>query len=120
TDQGDRRERDLFARLAVQAARAAHLFQFGLQPDDAVGDHPPVQLDLGFAGTADAARAAALALQVGPGADKARAFVFQPGQLDLEATFTRAGATAEDLEDQSGSVDDLDVPEPFQVALLHR
>src|SRR5690606_41202288 len=103
-----------------QAARAAHLFQLGLQPHDAVGDHAPVQLDLGFARAARSARPAALAFQVGPGADEARAFVLKPRQLDLQPPLARASAAAEDLQDQTSTVDDLDVPETFQVALLHR
>ncbi len=51
----------------MQAAGAPHLLQLRLQPHDAVADQPAVRLDLRFAGAAEEAEAAALALQMGPG-----------------------------------------------------
>jgi hypothetical protein len=104
----------------VQAARAAHLLQLGLQLDDAVGDQAAVELDLGLAGAAGRAGAASLALQVGPGADEAGFLVVEAGQLDLETALLGAGAAAEDLQDQAGAVDDLALPGLFQIALLDR
>ena len=38
----------------------------------------------------------------------------------MQLAFPRAGALAEDLEDQAGTVDDLDLPDLFQFALLPR
>ena len=91
----------------VQAARAAHLLQLRLQLDDAVGDQASVDLDLSLAGAAGRAGAAALTLQVGPGADQARPFVVQPRQFDLQAALLGPRAATEDFQDQARAVDDL-------------
>ena len=104
----------------MQAAGAAHLVQLPLQPHDAVGDQPPVRLDLGLAWAAEEAEAAALALEMGPGADEARALVVQMGEFDLQRALAGDGAFAEDVEDQAGPVDHLGAPAALQIALLHR
>jgi hypothetical protein len=116
--QGERRVRRLLARGPMQPPGAAHLHQLALQLDDAVGDLAPVELDLGLAGAAGPARAPALALQVGPGPHQPRTLVLEPGQLDLQLAFARAGAAGEDLQDQARAVDDLALPGPLQIALL--
>ena len=119
-DQGDHRERHAPAGVAVQAAGAAHLLQLLLQPHDAVADQPPVGLDLGFAGAAEEAEAAALPLQMGPGPHQAGALIVEMRQLDLQRAFARGRPLAEDVQDQAGAVDHLAGPGAFQVALLHR
>ncbi len=119
-DQRDHRERHALARSAVQMARAAHLLQLLLQPHDAVADQPPVSLDLRLAGAAEEAEAAALALQMGPGAHQPAALVLQMREFDLQRALAGARALAENIEDQAGAVDDLAVPGRLQVALLHR
>ena len=57
-------------------------------------DQAAVDFQLGFAGAAQEAEAAALPLQVGPGPHQAAALIRQMGQLDLQAAFARARAGA--------------------------
>jgi hypothetical protein len=115
----DGRERDATAGLPRQGAGAPHLLQLALQPRHPLGDQAPVSLDLGLARPAHGPEAAALALQVGPGAHEPRSLVGEPRQLHLQPPFPRPRAVGEDLEDEAGAVDHLDVPGPFEVALLH-
>ena len=80
-----------------------------------LADAPAVQLDLGLTGAtaadADAARGAAadLAGQVATPATQARQQVLQLGQLDLGLALAALGVLGEDVEDQRGAVDDLDL-----------
>ena len=80
-----------------------------------VADPPPVGLDLGLAGTAGADAAAAGDPATGlPGqrlapAAQPRQHVLQLGELDLGLALPAPGVLGEDVQDQRGPVDDLDL-----------
>ena len=80
-------------------------------------DDPPVRLELRLARAAGPDPAAGPA-QVGPQAGQARQLVLELGQLHLEPAFVGLGVQGEDVEDQAAAVDDLDVEELLEGALL--
>ena len=104
----------------MQPSRRLHFLEFVLEPRDAIADQAAVGFDLGFAGTAHEAEAAALAFQMGPRPHQAAALIVQMRKLDLQRAFLGLGAAAEDFQDQAGAVEHLGVPGLLQIALLDR
>ena len=104
----------------MQGAPALDPLQLPLDADDALLNKAAVGLDLGFARSAEKAKAAALSLEMGPRAHKAGALISQMGQLHLQGALGGACSVAKNFEDQPGAVDDLAVEGLFEVTLLRR
>ncbi len=120
SDQGDVEGIPAGTLAPLGGALALDLLQALAGALDRVVDHAAVELDLGFAGAAARADAAALALQVGPAAHEAGAEVLQPGEFDLELALVAPRALREDLEDEQGAVGDRQFEMSLEVALLGR
>ena len=95
---------------------AADLLQLPFQVGDAAADLAAVDLQLRFTRPAhtDAAAGAAgastgLPRQVGPGTRQARQPVFVLRQLHLHRALARLGVAGEDVKDQRGAIDHLDL-----------
>ena len=114
------------ARLALDVAGAAHLLELAAELADPGVDPAAVGLDLGLTGAAatDAltagGTATGLAGEVAAPAAEALLHVLQLGQLDLRLALLALGVLGEDVEDQRGPVDDLDLDPVLEVAQLAR
>ena len=106
----ERHDRHSGARppAAVEGALAADGLDLALEAGDAVADEASVGLELRLAGAAGA-DGAFEPLQVAPLAGESRQEVLVLRQLDLEAAFAGLGASGEDVEDEGGAVEDLDL-----------
>ena len=114
-DERDGRERAPAGDLALLAR--LDLAELGLQLLDPVHHQPAVFLKLLFARAADA-DPALVAGKVGPHPLEPRQGVLELRQLDLEVGLVRLGVGREDVEDDLGPVDDLDLERPFEVPRL--
>ena len=102
----------------MDTAGPLHLGKLLAQPRHPVADHPPVGLDLGFAGAAEKAEAAALALKVRPTANQPPRLIIEMGEFDLKPPLGRCGPLPENLQNQSRAVDDLRTELGFEISLL--
>ncbi len=102
-DQRDDRKRHGAAALAVQAAGALDAVELALDLRHALLDQAAVGLDLGLAGSAKKAEAAALALKMGPGADKPGFLIGEMGEFDLKRAFARSRPASENLQNKTRS-----------------
>ena len=82
-------------------------------------DPPPVDLELGLAGPAGP-DATTLLRELGSLAPQPREAVAELGELDLDHALLARGVLGEDVEDQRDPVDDVDLEELLEVALLGR
>ena len=94
----------------MQLAGFHDLVELPAQTHQLFVDGAAVRLDLRLAGTADETKPAPLPFQVGPGPHQPCALVGQCRHLDLQHTFAGGGAIREDLQDQTGAVQQLDPP----------
>ena len=123
---GDRDAGDVVAaaRLALDVAGAAQLLELAAELGDLGVDPAAVGLDLGLTGATatDAVTAGGtatgLAGEVATPAAEALLHVLQLGQLDLRLALLALGVLGEDVEDQRGPVDDLDLDLVLEVAQL--
>ena len=120
TNQRHNRVGDLLARPPVQPARPPHVLQLQPQPRNPVADQPPIRLNLRLARPAQKPKAAALALQMGPGAHQPGALILQMRQLDLQNALTGPRPRAKNIQDQPRPVDHFCAPGRLQIPLLHR
>src|SRR3546814_19557204 len=89
-------------------------------PRNPIADHPPVGLDLRFAGNAEEAETAALAFEVGPAAHEPTRLILEMRELDLQAALRGRCSFAEESEEKAGTVDYFCATCGFELALLNR
>ena len=116
-DDADGRPQPPVAAARRGLALLADLLDALLHLRDPRPDDPPVGLELALAGTAGADPAAG-PRQVGPQPGQARQLVLELGELDLEPALVGLGVQREDVEDQPAAVDDLDLEQLLERALL--
>src|SRR5690606_487036 len=119
-DECDNRMRHLAPLLAMQRAGAHDRFKLTLDLQYLVLQQASVGFDLRFTGATEESATTALALKVGPASDQTAFLIIQMRQFDLQGTFLGVRTLAENFENEPRTVDDLDVPFLFQIALLHR
>ena len=94
----------------MKIAVLVHFLQFAFDGIDALANHAAVDFQLAFAFAEAASHAAAhtVACQVRPHAAQAGQQVMVLRKADLQTSFFRGGMQCEDVQDQRGSVDNLD------------
>ena len=123
---GDARHGIRPAAAALGVADRLHLLDLTAQLGDAGVDPATVELDLGLTRSARAHALAAGGLATGLArhrltpATQARQEVLQLGQLDLRLALPALRVLGEDVEDQRGAVDDLDLDDVLEGAALAR
>ena len=118
-DDADGRDQPPVAPAGCRRPLPAHVLDALLHLGDPRSDDPPVGLELGLAGT-PRADAAARARQVRPHAGQPRQLVLELGELHLEPALVGLRVLGEDVEDQPAAVDDLDLQQLLERALLAR
>ena len=116
-DDADGRPQPAVAAAGGRLALLADLLDAFLHLRDPRPDDPAVGLELALAGSAGADPALG-PRQVGPQLGQPRQLVLELGELDLEAALVGLGVEREDVEDQPAAVDDLDVEQLLEGALL--
>ncbi len=112
------------ALLALRVAGDLHLHQFATQLGDLGVDPTPIGLDLRLTGTtatdafAAGNPATGLAGEIATPTTQTLLHVVELRQLDLRLALTRLGMLGEDVEDQRGPVDDLDLKPVLEVPQL--
>ena len=112
------------AAAALGVADRLHLLDLAPQLGDAGVDPAAVELDLGLTRSARAHALAAGGLATGlprhrlTPAAQARQEVLQLGQLDLRLALSGLRVLGEDVEDEGGAVDDLDLDDVLEGAAL--
>ena len=125
-DDRDGRHVTVPASAALGIADLLHIFDLAAQPRHPLPDAATVGLDLGLTGATgtDAAAAAAGPASL-PGHRLAptaqpRQHVLHLGQFDLRFALPTAGVLGENVQDQRGAVDDLDLDHLLQRVQLRR
>src|SRR5438132_13194939 len=105
------------APFTMKLAVFPHLLDLAFQRADALPDLPAIHFEFRFAGTARA-NAAAKPREVVSVAGQSSQAVFELGKLDLKLALLRPSAPGEDVQDQTGPVDDFRLKGFFEVPRL--